>query len=1029
MADELDFSGALDRVLQQQATGAPAAAPAIPTTPLAPTTDLLTGAAPTPSPFAAALDQVIRGDIAPPAPAAAPAPTAPDTAAPAPEPALGSEDTARAAQEAASGVAAANGLLSEGVRPEVVAEIRRISRDQGIPLPLAAQTYIERARAAPGARYRALLQQNPGLRRIANQGSAYADFMADAAELATVENAFNAGRAFGVTGARTLTSTLLSGAAELNDIAGRAILNSILSVLPEETAEGIRAADAQLAEAISAAEDRLGVPLTPSNILRDPATILDEMYDAVDVPQEDRNVVTDIGSALGQFGGQMVLYFLSGGTAAVGGTLLMSVDEQTQRVQQADAYGTVQGDIGVLGAAGVNALLDQYNLGIIFEKLPPRMRNRALRILASGTSEGVTEFLQATSANLIALGVYDPNTGVFDDAAYEGFLGGVVGAVAGAIIPGRPRGAGPDALPPEINDLLSPDALQSAADQAAAAQQALEVTRAAIEETATFARDPEAVRELLVAAGDQEVSIPVQEIERLYQEGALTDDDIAYLNVEDELTQQGELSGDVVTTASRVLTLQGDAFSRLSEHVRTQPGAPTAAEARADLANREADIARLQDVLEQAQNVAGEINTLADTITEQLRTTTSLSRGQARAAGRLLAERYAARAALFEPGTTAQSLYERDRVTFETEGRAALAPDLEQAEAEVSPLVLDQAEAALTAVVDQPAQLPQEPALISALTNAGVPVSADGRVELTDVEAAMAVLTDLRSIPTVLEQAAADIGNARRRLAEDPASLGLDADLAGSINPIYRPEALPPGRMKGSNQEAAQFLEDTYVDEPITDLTAEITPERLDRIATQMAAETELALESSGNAADWYSAALERTLSVAAVKYPMLTSDAAAEAAGLGTASNARFLFTYIMATTSQNLDVAANAKATDAAFEQMLARWAAGDYTMDTKRWGTGDKKKAMNENFAKFNRMLPKMPGDTAVERLSAMDRLFRQSNTVGEWTRLMDAAGIPYTPPGQPLLMLLCMGRRPSGPRSETASGKTSTATFLR
>lgn len=99
------------------------------------------------------------------------------------------------------------------------------------------------------------------------------------------------------------------------------------------------------------------------------------------------------------------------------------------------------------------------------------------------------------------------------------------------------------------------------------------------------------------------------------------------------------------------------------------------------------------------------------------------------------------------------------------------------------------------------------------------------------------------------------------------------------------------------------------------------------------------------------------------------------------------FVEIYIL----NHADVAANAKATDIAFEQMLARWQAGDYTMDTKRWGTGDKKKAMNENFAKFNRMLPKLPGNTAVERLSAMDRMFRKSNTVGEWTRLMDAAGI--------------------------------------
>jgi hypothetical protein len=955
------------------------------------------------NPYMAAA-QALSAQPAPPAPIADP------TAGPAlntpPTPITSQVPDPAVQQDAAASAAAADAFLNSGVRANVVAEIRRIARDEGLPLPLAAQTYMEQARNRPGTAYRRLLQQNPGLREIARQGSAYADFMEDAAELATVENAFNTVRSTVIGAARFPTVSIPRGLAELNDVTARAIANALRDILPDAVTSALDEAGADFV----ALQEQLGIPLTPFGALRAPADVLDEVYRAIDTPPEAQTFTTDVGAALGQFGAQAALYLLTGGQAAILTNFFAIIDEQSQRVEQAGAYGTIEGDIGTIGAAGVGALLDQLNLGLIFERIPEGMRNRVFRSLASGTTEGVTELLQAISSNLVAQQIYDPTSGLLDDAAYEGLLGGIVGAFAGALIPGRQRGPRLEDLPPEVSALLDPGGLESAAQQAETAQEALEVTRAAIEETQTFVRDPEAVRELLEASGDQDVTIPVQEVERLYQEGVLTDDDIAYLQVEDDLTQQGELSGDVRTTASRVLTLQGDKFSSLVEHVRTQPGAPTVAEARADLANREADITRLQGILEQAQAVAGEVNTLADTIMEQLRATTRLSRGQARAAGRLLAERYAARAALFEPGTTAQSLYERDLVTFETEARVPAPPTAPI----IDPQILDTVDAALADVAaDQPVQLPDSPELIAAMTEAGIPV-VDGTLEPAAFDAARALLPTLRAGVPPLEQPAADIGNARQRLADDPASLGLDPELAASINPIYRPEALPPGRMKGSNQEAAQFLEDTYADEPITDLTAEITPERLDRIATQMAAETELALESSGNAADWYSAALERTLSVAAVKYPMLTSDAAAEAAGLGTASNARFLFTYIMATTSQNLDVAANAKATDAAFEQMLARWAAGDYTMDTKRWGTGDKKKAMNENFAKFNRMLPKMPGDTAVERLSSMDRLFRQSNTVGEWTRLMDAAGIPYTPPGQTAVDAVVYGSSTLGPK---------------
>lgn len=762
MAEELDFSGALDRVLQQQATGAPTVSPATPATPLAPTTNLLTGAAPTPSPFAAALDRVLRGDTVPP-----PAATAPAMTEATPAPALPPSNDAQVVQEAASGVAAANGLLAEGVRPEVVAEIRRISRDQGIPLPLAAQTYIERAQAAPGDRYRRLLQQNPGLRRIATQGAAYADFMPDADGLATTEQAFTEAKkewsVGAVVGSVQQLETILD-----DTLAGRAITRSTL-----QTMAGVPALGASLelgiALDIGATEDmiiaRIAAPYGgwaamenyPASMRMSVLAAARQQYNLVQgLTEEDRIAALQ---RAGEY------YFSAHQLVAQAEGLVRNPGSQsfiTNTLSQAP--NTVAGTLEAFASDPVNGGL--FLAETIIESAPQIVAmvivsrvtgSLSLGSAVAATTGGSREYVLSTTQFLAERGytinsVEDAiailqNPKLMQEAADFGFaraipiaiLDGLAGVASGvrlgstalgdvaaqtavqtasgvtgealaqlgsegkitsprditiealAELPtalievplAAGRSFGSERLPPELNQLLAPGALQSAADQAAAAQQALETARAAIEETATFARDPEAVRELLVAAGDQEVSIPVQEIERLYQEGALTDDDIAYLNVEDELTQQGELSGDVVTTASRVLTLQGDAFARLSEHVRTQAGAPTAAEAREALANREADITRLQATLEQAQNVAGEINTLADTITDQLRSTTSLSRGQARAAGRLMAERYAARAALFEPGTTAQSLYDRDRVTFEGEGQVAQPSLLEQPAVEV----------------------------------------------------------------------------------------------------------------------------------------------------------------------------------------------------------------------------------------------------------------------------------------------------------------------------------------------------------
>lgn len=250
-------------------------------------------------------------------------------------------------------------------------------------------------------------------------------------------------------------------------------------------------------------------------------------------------------------------------------------------------------------------------------------------------------------------------------------------------------------------------------------------------------------------------------------------------------------------------------------------------------------------------------------------------------------------------------------------------------------------------------------------------------------------------------------------LRNDPAGLGLSPEMVGRVNPIYRPEVLPIDRMKGGNREAAQWLENHYTGTVIDDMVAELTPEQLHEVGNLMAAEVQLGLEGSDHAFDWYSEALERAIDVAKQKFPMLASDAAAADAGFGTASNARFAFTYIMAVTSQNLAVVDNAKATIKAFDAMVKRVGNGKYAM-LGSWATGDKRKAMAKNFAKFGPMIKAMPGNTFPDQLAALDILFRESRTVKDWVSEMKARKIPYTTPGQTAINAVVYGSSVLGPK---------------
>ncbi len=253
---------------------------------------------------------------------------------------------------------------------------------------------------------------------------------------------------------------------------------------------------------------------------------------------------------------------------------------------------------------------------------------------------------------------------------------------------------------------------------------------------------------------------------------------------------------------------------------------------------------------------------------------------------------------------------------------------------------------------------------------------------------------------------------AQARLRDEPESLGLTPERAARVNNIYRPETLPTERLP-SNREAALWLESQFVGEPITDMTQELTDEQIEDIAQIMAAETQLGLEKSGSAFDWYTAAIERAVNIIKIKYPMVADDAAAAEAGLGTLKNARFILTYIMAVTSQNLDVAANAVATDQAFGQMLDLVRSGIYSMP-REWGTGDKQEAMGDNFDKFGPMIEAMPGDTFPEKIEALDRIFRRSMTVKEWVQYMDEEGVPYNAPGQTAVDAVVYGSSALGPK---------------
>lgn len=677
---------------------------------------------------------------------------------------------------------------------DIIAEVRRISREERLPMPYAAETYMERVRERDDQAYSELLIAEPALGRLARLTESYADFRPDGFGLATAvaatREAFVAAQARPdeydpstwsgdiEAGLLMLESTvrgvlvswsmgqmaaaqgeaaeitalipeyygLISQIAELDEQLGISsgerprvenyaeldaqwvALNTELDQLrlrlggqtPEEAIADLEARELASAQHIAVQAVEIlqlgaaagGIDMLPAAARLAAAETFEEAL--VELFADPGGVIRSFGlrslpslapPALAAVAGQLV-----GGpvgaaalSAAFGGGVEFGAAVADELAAQMQAAGLDVDDPAAVTAwaqANQDAFTDLLNdaatraliimvadgasgfaLGRLgqFTAQTGRATGRVTRTAAAAAGapiEGVTE----AGGSALASYVVDGELPAAGETLAE-FLGGfALGA------PQATLQAGAEAVRMSRTEQRLLDALDAARNEqltrAEETQAALETAQAAVTETRTFDQDPEAVRELLAEEDDGSVAVPAAEIERLYEEGQLTDEDIEYLQIEDEMTQQGELSGDVSIERSRVLTMRPEGFTPLAEHIRVTPDAVTTAEARANLEALEADVARLQAQMESMQADMDDVAQLSDDIRALIPATPGVSSRQTRAVADLMAERYAARAANFGPEVTARTLFEQDRLAFEGPGAAVpAAPSLEQAAA------------------------------------------------------------------------------------------------------------------------------------------------------------------------------------------------------------------------------------------------------------------------------------------------------------------------------------------------------------
>lgn len=250
----------------------------------------------------------------------------------------------------------------------------------------------------------------------------------------------------------------ISGIGEMYNLAGRAIARPVLSAL-----EGLGLSD--VAEALNQPAPAW---MRPGDALQAVGEPIREAGKAVDIPPEDRTFVHDIAGGTAQVAAQITVHVLTGGVGSLAFMFGQGVDQVTEDVKKEGKQGTVAGDAAAILGGAITGVTEKYGLDMLLKHIPASTRSHIGRILAGAGSEAAQEISEKVLNNIAAITLYDHDRKIFDtDVLYEGGVGGAVGAIVSAAIPGKKAIKARKDLERVVEDIETSPLNQRAPDKAA----------------------------------------------------------------------------------------------------------------------------------------------------------------------------------------------------------------------------------------------------------------------------------------------------------------------------------------------------------------------------------------------------------------------------------------------------------------------------------------------------------------------------------------------------------------------------------
>lgn len=510
--------------------------------------------------------------------------------------------------------------------PDQMADVHEIARNRGASPLVVEENYEEVKKRERLESFDGL--KNPALAKfLSNQENADVSHD-DIDALTELEDHLGAFAA----GAVSLPEMVLKGAGAMIEVGGRTVERA----LPESLVTGIREIEGDM-PAISEMFTALGGTIGEAGEAMAP---------------EETSFTTDVAGALGQVSAQILTAIIAP-AVSVPTMFAMGTEQMAERQKASGTYGeSFTGDVALLAGGTVTAATEKLGLDKLLNRVPPEVRNAALRKLSDvaigGGYEALTEVAEGIGHGLVEYATTNPDAEIFQGIAHEASVAGTAGAIVRALIPSYRGTAKSKQISKATDEIKTSIAEQEFIDQTLVLAQQSKTSERSARAFAEFVKGLPKNKEFKIdpaALEGLEVDLPVYVTEQL-----------------DGLGSDIKVSLDQITSD---MVNDPKVMEAIRPHMRMSEGSMTISEMEAGQGET------VRNLLEQAQqevDAKQEADEVFDDVVSQLVATGRVSAANARVSATLIPAYVTTKAK--ETGLPVKEVYDRMGLSVEKIGGA-----------------------------------------------------------------------------------------------------------------------------------------------------------------------------------------------------------------------------------------------------------------------------------------------------------------------------------------------------------------------